>query len=254
LLASPQYGVQWGRHWLDVVRYADTAGENTDRPLPHAWRYRNWVSDAFNRDLPWGEFLRLQIAGDILRAEADDSARREGLIATGYLAIARRFGHDIDKDVHLMHEDLIDNLGKNMLGLTTGCARCHDHKYDPVSAEDYYALYGILDGSKFPFPGCEAKGQPRDMVPLLSEAEAEATLAPWKAAVAARDTVLAARKLGGGRSEGRGRRRRRDRGRSRDRRRRQRRRGTRKEEPGRDRAYPLARIHGKHEGRAQRRP
>ena len=201
LLASPQYGVQWGRHWLDVVRYADTAGENTDRPLPHAWRYRNWVYDAFNRDLPWGEFLRLQIAGDILRAEADDSARREGLIATGYLAIARRFGHDIDKDVHLMHEDLIDNLGKNMLGLTTGCARCHDHKYDPVSAEDYYALYGILDGSKFPFPGCEAKGQPRDMVPLLSEAEAEATLAPWKAAVAARDTVLAARNAAGQRPQ-----------------------------------------------------
>ena len=201
LLASPQYGVQWGRHWLDVVRYADTAGENTDRPLPHAWRYRNWVYDAFNRDLPWGEFLRLQIAGDILRAGADDSARREGLIATGYLAIARRFGHDIDKDVHLMHEDLIDNLGKNMLGLTTGCARCHDHKYDPVSAEDYYALYGILDGSKFPFPGCEAKGQPRDMVPLLSPAEAEAAIAPWKAAVAARDAVIAARNEAGQRAQ-----------------------------------------------------
>ena len=201
LLASPQYGVQWGRHWLDVVRYADTAGENTDRPLPHAWRYRNWVYDAFNRDLPWGELLRLQIAGDILRAGADDSARREGLIATGYLAIARRFGHDIDKDVHLMHEDLIDNLGKNLLGLTTGCARCHDHKYDPVSAEDYYALYGILDGSKFPFPGCEAKGQPRDMVPLLSPGEAEAALAPWKAAVAARDAAIAARNAAGQRAQ-----------------------------------------------------
>ena len=197
LLASPQYGVQWGRHWLDVVRYADTAGENTDRPLPHAWRYRNWVYDAFNRDLPWGEFLRLQIAGDMLRAGADDAARRDGLIATGYLAIARRFGHDIDKDVHLMHEDLIDNLGKNLLGLTTGCARCHDHKYDPVSAEDYYALYGILDGSKFPFPGCEAKGQPRDMVPLLSPAETEAALAPWKAAVATRDAAIAARNEAG---------------------------------------------------------
>ncbi len=201
LLDSPQYGVQWGRHWLDVVRYADTAGENTDRPLPHAWRYRNWVYDAFNRDLSWGEFLRLQIAGDILRAGADDSARRDGLVATGYLAIARRFGHDIDKDVHLMHEDLIDNLGKNMLGLTTGCARCHDHKYDPVSAEDYYALYGILDGSKFPFPGCEAKGQPRDMVPLLSPTETEAALAPWRAAVAAREAAIAARSAAGQRPQ-----------------------------------------------------
>ena len=193
LLESPQYGVQWGRHWLDVVRYADTAGENTDRPLPHAWRYRNWVYDAVNRDMPWGELVRLQLAGDILRAGADDAARRDGLIATGYLAIARRFGHDIDKDVHLMHEDLIDNLGKNLLGLTTGCARCHDHKYDPVSAADYYALYGILDGTKFPFPGCEAKGQPRDMVPLLSPAEIDLALAPWQQAVAARDAVLAAR-------------------------------------------------------------
>ena len=201
LLASPQYGVHQGRHWLDVVRYADTAGENTDRPLPHAWRYRNWVFEAFNRDVPWRDFVRLQLAGDILRAGADDAARREGLVATGYLAIARRFGHDIDKDVHLMHEDLIDNLGKNLLGLTTGCARCHDHKYDPVSARDYYALYGILDGTKFPFPGCEAKGQPRDMVPLLSPAEAEAALAPWKAAVAARDAAIAARETAGRRGE-----------------------------------------------------
>ena len=201
LLESPQYGVQWGRHWLDVVRYADTAGENTDRPLPHAWRYRNWVYDALARDLPWRDFVRLQIAGDVFRAAADDDARREGLIATGYLAIARRFGHDIDKDVHLMHEDLIDNLGKNMLGLTTGCARCHDHKYDPVSAEDYYALYGILDGTKFPFPGCEAKGQPRDMVPLLSQAEIDVAMAPWKAAVAARDAAIAARNAAGRRPQ-----------------------------------------------------
>jgi len=201
LLDSPQYGVRQGRLWLDVVRYADTAGENTDRPLPHAWRYRNWVFDALNRDMPWREFVRLQLAGDILRAGADDAGRREGIVATGYLAIARRFGHDIDKDVHLMHEDLIDNLGKNLLGLTTGCARCHDHKYDPVSAQDYYALYGILDGTKFPFPGCEAKGQPRDMVPLLAPAEIDLALAPWKAAVAARDAAVAARDEAGKRSQ-----------------------------------------------------
>lgn len=193
LLASPQYGVHWGRHWLDVVRYADTAGENTDRPLPHAWRYRNWVFDAIARDMPWREFVRLQIAGDILGAGLDDEARREGIVATGYLAIARRFGHDIDKDVHLMHEDLIDNLGKNLLGLTTGCARCHDHKYDPLSAADYYALYGILAGTKFPFPGCEAKGQPRDMVPLLTGDAIDEALAPWKAAVAAREAALQGR-------------------------------------------------------------
>jgi hypothetical protein len=180
LLASPQYGVRWGRHWLDVVRYADTAGENTDRPLPHAWRYRNWVIDSFNRDLPFAEFVKLQIAGDILCSDLQGNAFRDGIIATGYLAIARRFGHDIDQDIHLMHEDVIDNLGKNFLGLTIGCARCHDHKYDPISAEDYYALYGVFDSSRFSFPGCEAKGQPRDLMPLLSPAELDVYMADWR--------------------------------------------------------------------------
>ncbi len=173
LLDSPQYGEKWGRHWLDVVRYADTAGENTDRPLPHAWRYRNWVLNAFNRDLPYDEFVRLQIAGDIVRSRSKQEERNEGIIATGYLAIARRFGHDIDKDIHLMHEDVIDNLGKNFLGLTIGCARCHDHKYDPISSSDYYALYGIFDSTRFSFPGCEPKGQPRDLVPLMDQAEVD---------------------------------------------------------------------------------
>ncbi|MDH4477862.1 MAG: PSD1 and planctomycete cytochrome C domain-containing protein [Verrucomicrobiaceae bacterium] len=179
LLSSPQYGVQWGRRWLDVVRYADTAGENTDRPLMHAWRYRNWVFDAFNRDLRYDDFARQQLAGDILFDKADAKQRSEGIIATGYLAIARRFGHDIDKDIHLTHEDVIDTLGRNFLGLTTGCARCHDHKYDPITAEDYYALYGIFSSTRFAFPGCEPKGQPRDMVPLIPQAEADALMKPW---------------------------------------------------------------------------
>jgi hypothetical protein len=180
LLASPQYGVKWGRHWLDVVRYADTAGENTDRPLPHAWKYRNWVIDSFNKDLPFDEFVQLQIAGDLLRKDSALSNFQEGIIATGYLAIARRFGHDIDNDSHLMHEDVIDNLGKNFLGLSIGCARCHDHKYDPIPAEDYYALYGIFSSTRFAFPGCEAKGQPRDLVPLLPQSEVDALLQAWQ--------------------------------------------------------------------------
>ncbi len=188
LLESPQYGVQWGRHWLDVVRYADTAGENTDRPLPQAWRYRNWVIDAFNRDLPYDEFVRLQLAGDILNAEQSEHARSAGIIATGYLAIARRFGHDIDKDIHLMHEDVIDNLGKNFLGLTIGCARCHDHKYDPITAQDYYALYGVFNSTRFAFPGCEPQGQPRDLVPLLSAAQVESLMRPWQERSAAIET------------------------------------------------------------------
>lgn len=184
LLDSPQYGVQWGRHWLDVVRYADTAGENTDRPLPHAWRYRNWVFDAFRRDLPFDQFVRMQLAGDLIVKDQSGPARACGIIATGYLAIARRFGHDIDKDMYLTHEDVIDNIGKNFLGLSLGCARCHEHKYDPVTSEDYYALYGIFESTRFAFPGCEPKGQPRDLISLLSPAETEALLQPWQAQVA----------------------------------------------------------------------
>ncbi len=184
LLAMPQYGEHWGRHWLDVVRYADTAGENTDRPLPHAWRYRNWVIESFQNDLAFDQFVREQLAGDLLTEHSQGKGRADGIVATGYLAIARRFGHDIDKDMFLTYEDVIDNVGKNFLGLTIGCARCHDHKYDPISAEDYYAMYGIFESTKFSFPGCEPKGQPRDLVPILTSAEIDALMKPWNDKVA----------------------------------------------------------------------
>jgi mono/diheme cytochrome c family protein len=180
LLASPAYGEKWGRKWLDVVRYADTAGENSDFPVPNAWRYRNWVIDAFNRDTPYDQFVREQVAGDLMTDGAAPGRYAELITATGYLAIARRFGHDTDHDMHLTHEDVIDTLGKSILGLTLGCARCHNHKYDPVTARDYYALYGILASTRFPFPGCEAKQAPRDLVPLLPAAELEAKLKPWR--------------------------------------------------------------------------
>lgn len=176
LLASPAYGEHWGRHWLDVVRYADTAGENSDHPLPHSWRYRNWVIDAFNRDLPYDQFLREQIAGDILAQQGPAEFAEERIIATGYLAIARRFGHDIEKDMHLTLEDTLDTLGKSVLGLTIGCCRCHDHKFDPLSTQDYYGLYGIFESTRFPFPGCEPQQQPRDLVslPLTDQAAEQA--------------------------------------------------------------------------------
>ena len=178
LLATRQYGERWGRHWLDLVRYADTAGENADFPLPHAWRYRNWVIDAVNRDMPYDAFLRDQIAGDILAAEGPAEAYSDRVVATGFLAMARRFEHDSDQNMHLTYEDGIDTLGKSLLGLTLGCARCHDHKYDAVSARDYYALYGILASTKFAFPGCEAKPRPRDMVPLASPADWQNVVKP----------------------------------------------------------------------------
>ena len=190
LLASPHYGERWGRHWLDLVRYADTAGENSDHPLPHAWRYRNWVIDAVNADVPYDRFVREQLAGDILAARGPDSEYAPRVVATGFLAMARRFDHDSDKAMHLTHEDGIDTLGKALLGLTIGCARCHDHKYDPVTVRDYYALYGILDSSKFSFAGCEAKQQPRDLIPLSPPAEWDRVVKPHREKLAALDAEL----------------------------------------------------------------
>lgn len=190
LLASPQYGERWGRHWLDLVRYADTAGENSDHPVPHAWRYRNWVIDAFNQDQPYDEFLREQIAGDLLAAQGPPEKYAARTIATGFLALARRFDHDSDKSMHLTHEDGIDTLGRAFLGLTIACARCHDHKYDAITARDYYALYGILDSTKFAFPGCEAKQQPRDLVPLMPAAEWDRVVKPHLAKLAKLDADI----------------------------------------------------------------
>ena len=176
LLASPRYGEQWGRHWLDVVRYADTSGCNSDFPVPSAYRYRNYVIAAFNADKPYDQFLREQIAGDLLPSAGDED-RFQKIIATGYLATARRFGSGAH-DFNLTLEDLIDNLGKTVLGLSLGCARCHDHKFDPVSARDYYALYGIFESTRFAFPGTESLKHTKDFTPLLADpAEMEKRLA-----------------------------------------------------------------------------
>jgi hypothetical protein len=138
LLASPQYGEQWARHWLDVARYADTKGyvyAREERFFVHAPAYRDWVVRAFNDDMPYDEFLLLQLAAD--QAVPNDKA---ALAAMGYLTLGRRFlgvTHDII-------DDRIDVIGRGMLGLTIGCARCHDHKYDPIPTEDYYSLYGVF--------------------------------------------------------------------------------------------------------------
>lgn len=181
LLDSPAYGERWGRHWLDLVRYADTAGETADFPVPQAWRYRNYVIDAFNRDKPYAEFLREQIAGDILAqrlpADAPVERYRELIVATGYLGIARRFGFDVQADHFLTIEDTIDTVGKSVLGVTIACARCHDHKFDPFTVNDYYGLYGIFESTRYPFPGCEKTKASRDMVPLMPPGEMQKAMA-----------------------------------------------------------------------------
>ncbi len=183
LLASPRYGERWGRHWLDVVRYADTCGNASDHPVPQAHRYRDWVIRAFQRDMPYDQFLREQIAGDLMPA-ASDLERRDRITATGYLAIARRFGGDRTGEHHLTLDDTIDNLGRAVLGSSIACARCHDHKFDPFSVQDYYALYGIFASTRYPFPGAEEGKQQEDLVPLQSPAELEATLRPYREKVA----------------------------------------------------------------------
>ncbi len=172
LLASPRYGERWGRHWLDVVRYADTAGETADYPAPLAWRYRNYVIDAFNADKPYDEFLREQIAGDIIARRGPAAKYAERVTATGYLAISRRFGFDSENYHNLTIQDTIDTLGQSVLGLSLGCARCHDHKFDPISVGDYYALYGIFDSTRYAFPGSEQKQKARAMMPLQPPEEA----------------------------------------------------------------------------------
>ena len=154
LLRSPRYGERWGRHWLDLVRYADTAGDSGDFPVPEAYKYRNYVIDAFQADKPYDDFIREQIAGDLLPTDSEPE-RWSRIVATGYLAISRRIGVSPHRLRHITLEDTIDNLGKTFLGLSVQCARCHDHKFDPIPTADYYALYGILDSSVFAFPGAE---------------------------------------------------------------------------------------------------
>jgi hypothetical protein len=140
LLASPRYGERWGRHWLDVARYADTTdgavNENTDHRMAHAAPYRDWVIRALNEDLPYDRFLLEQLAADLLP---------DGhLEATGFLTLGRRFNNNI----HDIIDDRIDVLGRGLLGLTLSCARCHDHKFDPIPTADYYSLYGVFAASK----------------------------------------------------------------------------------------------------------
>ncbi len=171
LLASPRYGERWGRHWLDVVRYADTCGNASDYPVPQAFKYRNYVLQAFNDDRPFDQFVREQLAGDLLPSATEDERQRR-IVATGYLAMARHFAGG-EGEPHLTLDDAIDNMSHAFLGLSINCARCHDHKFDPISSHDYYALYGILSSTTFPHPGSEGKNRPANLVPLVPKAEVE---------------------------------------------------------------------------------
>jgi hypothetical protein len=144
LLASPHYGERWGRHWLDVARYADSNGLDENVAHGNAWRYRDYVVAAFNADKPYDQFLREQIAGDLLAGDA--AKRNERLVATGFLSLGPKVLAEPDEKKMEMDivDEQVDTLGRTVLGLTLGCARCHDHKFDPLSQDDYYGLAGIF--------------------------------------------------------------------------------------------------------------
>ena len=145
LLASPQFGERWGRHWLDVARFAESSGKDSNIAFPHAWRYRDYVIAAFNADKPYDQFLREQIAGDLLPAK-NDQERAEHQVATGYLAIgAKSLNEQNPRQFALdVADEQIDAISQGMLGMTIACARCHDHKFDPIPQREYYAMAGIF--------------------------------------------------------------------------------------------------------------
>jgi hypothetical protein len=146
LLESPHYGERWARHWLDVVRYAETTANDANAVMRYAWRYRNYVIDAFNHDLSYDQFLVEQLAGDLLPPSADRQTQTRRTIATGYLMIGPKALAETDKEQSRLDivDDQIDVTGRAFLGLTVGCARCHDHTFDAIRTVDYYALAGIF--------------------------------------------------------------------------------------------------------------
>ncbi len=149
LLSSPAYGERWGRHWLDVARYADSNGLDENVAHGNAWRYRDYVVTAFNQDKPFDRFLVEQLAGDLLPA-ADEAQRHEHLIATGFLTIGPKVLAEVNEAKMKMDivDEQLDTVGRVFLGLTLGCARCHDHKFDPIATADYYGLAGIFKSTR----------------------------------------------------------------------------------------------------------
>ena len=154
LLASPRYGERWGRHWLDVARYAESTGGGRSLMLPDAWRFRDYVIQSFNDDKPFDQLIREHLAGDLLPATSD-AQRDEQITGVGYLMLGAINYEEQDKEQLRMDvvDEQIDSMGRSFLGMTLGCCRCHDHKFDPIPTTDYYALAGIFRSTKSLTPG-----------------------------------------------------------------------------------------------------
>jgi hypothetical protein len=152
LLKSPRFGEHWAQHWLDIVRYAETCGHEFDYPIPHAWKYRDWVIQALNEDVPYDRFILEQLAGDLLEAPRRNADTGANISTAGtgmwYLSQGTHAPVDVREDEALRIENQIDVLGTAMLGLSVRCARCHDHKFDAITTEDYYALSGFLRSTR----------------------------------------------------------------------------------------------------------
>ena len=149
LLARKELGEKWARHWLDIVRYADSNGGDFNLTFHQSWRYRNYVIDAFNDDMPYDQFLTEQLAGDLLPFSTSEQRNRQ-LVATGFLMVSPKMLTERDKAKMYLDiaDEQLDTLGKAVMGLALGCARCHDHKFDPIPTEDYYAMAGILHSTR----------------------------------------------------------------------------------------------------------
>ena len=176
-LRSPAFGERWGRHWLDVARYGESSGMEFNFTYPHAWPYRDWVIEAFNRDTPYDAFITQQLAGDLLPAGSPEE-RERNLLATGFLAVGQK-RHNAGRSTFVsdMVDDQIQVTSSAFLGLTAGCARCHDHKFDPIPTADYYAMAGIFQSSDTLYGTKPIKysNHPTELIPFGPEAAAKHT-------------------------------------------------------------------------------
>ncbi len=188
LLATPQYGERWARHWLDLVRYAETRGHEFDLTIPNAYQYRDYVIRAFNSDLPYCDFVREQIAGDLLPHPRLNAARgfNESILGTGFWFLGEGVHSPVDirQDEADRLDNMVDVSCKTLLGLTVGCARCHDHKFDPISTKDYYALGGFLQSSSYRLVRFESLERNRAVAARLGALRSESDR-PLRAATAA---------------------------------------------------------------------
>ncbi|NQV26784.1 MAG: DUF1553 domain-containing protein, partial [Rhodopirellula sp.] len=168
LLASPHFGERWGRHWMDVVRYGESTGMERNATFPYAWRYRDWIIQAFNEDKPYDRFIREQVAGDLLSYDSPKQ-RRDQVMATAFLAIGPKSLNETNDEAFAMDvvDEQIDVTTRAFIGLTASCARCHDHKFDPIPQKEYYSLAGIFRSTET-FYGTEATNGNRNPSRLLS--------------------------------------------------------------------------------------